>query len=283
MEIREEIKQQVQHLSVAGAVPGLAVILVGEDPASRVYVRNKARACEKAGIYSITDQLPATISEEALLEKVNTYNHDPRFHGLLVQLPLPKHINEQKIIESIHPEKDVDCFHPYNVGRLMIGKPVFQPATPAGIMELLKRSGINPDGKHAVVLGRSNIVGKPIAMMLVQKHTDANAVITIAHTGAKNISAFSRQADILIVAIGRPEVVRADMVKEGAVVIDVGVNRVEANNEKGYRLAGDVAFEEVLPRVSAITPVPGGVGPMTIAMLLKNTLTAFRIQQAEGE
>ncbi|OPX35357.1 bifunctional 5,10-methylene-tetrahydrofolate dehydrogenase/5,10-methylene-tetrahydrofolate cyclohydrolase, partial [candidate division KSB1 bacterium 4484_188] len=161
MEIREEIKQQVQHLSVAGAVPGLAVILVGEDPASRVYVRNKARACEKAGIYSITDQLPATISEEALLEKVNTYNHDPRFHGLLVQLPLPKHINEQKIIESIHPEKDVDCFHPYNVGRLMIGKPVFQPATPAGIMELLKRSGINPDGKHAVVLGRSNIVGKP--------------------------------------------------------------------------------------------------------------------------
>ncbi len=283
MEIREEIKQQVQHLSVAGAVPGLAVILVGEDPASRVYVRNKARACEKAGIYSITDQLPATISEEALLEKVNTYNHDPRFHGLLVQLPLPKHINEQKIIESIHQEKDVDCFHPYNVGRLMIGKPVFQPATPAGIMELLKRSGINPDGKHAVVLGRSNIVGKPIAMMLVQKHTDANAVITIAHTGAKNISAFSRQADILIVAIGRPEVVRADMVKEGAVVIDVGVNRVEADNEKGYRLAGDVAFEEVLPRVSAITPVPGGVGPMTIAMLLKNTLTAFRIQQAEGE
>ena len=283
MEIREEIKQQVQHLSVAGAVPGLAVILVGEDPASRVYVRNKARACEKAGIYSITDQLPATISEEALLEKVNTYNHDPRFHGLLVQLPLPKHINEQKIIESIHPEKDVDCFHPYNVGRLMIGKPVFQPATPAGIMELLKRSGINPDGKHAVVLGRSNIVGKPIAMMLVQKHTDANAVITIAHTGTKNISAFSRQADILIVAIGRPEVVRADMVKEGAVVIDVGVNRVEADNEKGYRLAGDVAFEEVLPRVSAITPVPGGVGPMTIAMLLKNTLTAFRIQQAEGK
>lgn len=283
MEIREEVKQQVQHLGVAGAVPGLAVILVGEDPASKVYVRNKARACEKAGIYSITDQLPATISQEALLTKIDAYNRNPKFHGLLVQLPLPKHIDEQKIIEAIHPRKDVDCFHPYNVGRLMIGKAVFQPATPAGIMELLKRSGIKPHGKHVVVLGRSNIVGKPIAMMLVQKHPDANAVVTIAHTGAKDISALSRRADILIVAIGRPEVVRADMVKEGAVVIDVGVNRVEADNEKGYRLAGDVAFEEVLPRVSAITPVPGGVGPMTIAMLLKNTLTAFRIQQPQSD
>lgn len=276
--IRQEIKEEVSQLPADQLPPGLAVILVGNNPASQVYVRMKTRACKEAGIHSVTERLPEDISESELLARVNEYNRDMQYHGLLVQLPLPPHINSLNILEAIAPRKDVDCFHPFNVGRLMIGQPVFEPATPAGVLELLRRSGIDPAGKHAVVLGRSNIVGKPLAMMLAQKRAGANALVTVVHTAAADPAIFTRQADILIAAMGRPEMVRADMVKEGAVVIDVGVNQVPANNERGYRLVGDVAFDEVAAKASAITPVPGGVGPMTIAMLLKNTLKAYRLQ-----
>ncbi len=278
--VREEVREEVAALKLRDRPPGLAVILVGDDPASRVYVRSKGKACEEAGIHSITETLPASISESQLLERIAQLNRDETFHGILVQLPLPKHIDTQKIIESITPEKDVDCFHPFNVGRLAMGRPVFEPATPAGIMELLKRQGISPAGKHAVIVGRSNIVGKPLANLLMQKHPHANAVVTVAHSAAGDLSRFTRQADILVAAIGQPELIRGDMVKEGAVVIDVGVNRVEAPNPKGYRLVGDVAFEEAAEKAGYITPVPGGVGPMTIAMLLKNTLKAYRLQTA---
>ena len=277
-QIRDEVQEEVEQIKTKGKTPGLAVILVGDDPASHVYVRQKGKACEKAGIYSITKLLPATVSQQELLDYVNQYNNDPKFNGLLVQLPLPDHIDSQKIIDSIAVEKDVDCFHPYNVGRLTIGKPVFKPATPAGIVELLKRSDISTTGKHVVVIGRSNIVGKPLANLLVQKNPDANAVVTVVHSAAGDISYFTRQADILVAAIGKPEFVRGNMIKKDAVVVDVGVNRVDADNEKGYRLAGDVVFEEASEIASYITPVPGGVGPMTIAMLLKNTLTAFHLQ-----
>ncbi len=277
--IREEVAQEVGRLP--GKKPGLAVILVGDDPASQVYVRMKGKACEQVGIHSITDRLPAEISESDLLKKVDDYNNDPRYHGLLVQLPLPSHIDSQKIIEAVNPRKDVDCFHPYNVGRLMIGQPVFLPATPAGIVELLNYYEIAIRGKHVVILGRSNIVGKPLAMMLVQKSAKANAIVSIVHTAAEDISKFTRQADILVAAAGSPEVVKGNMVNEGVVVIDVGTNRVDADNEKGYRLVGDVAFDEIAEKASAITPVPGGVGPMTIAMLLKNTLKAFRLQESQ--
>ena len=277
--IREEIRQEVENIKQrSGQTPGLAVLLVGDDPASHVYVRQKARACEKAGIHSITEHLPATISQAALLERVAYYNQHPDFHGLLVQLPLPDHLDTNAVIDAIDPLKDVDCFHPYNVGLLTIGRPRFKPATPAGIVELLKRTGISPSGKHVVILGRSNIVGKPLANLLVQKHPDANAVVTVLHSAAKNLADFTRQADILVAAIGRPEYVPGSWIKPGAVVIDVGVNRVPADNEKGYRLVGDVNFEEAMEVASYITPVPGGVGPMTIAMLLQNTLTAFQLQ-----
>jgi methylenetetrahydrofolate dehydrogenase (NADP+)/methenyltetrahydrofolate cyclohydrolase len=276
--IRQEVSSEVQLLKKSGLIPGLAVILVGNNPASEVYVRMKAKACEKAGIHSITDRLPTEISEAQLLEKIDNYNNQLEFHGLLVQLPLPSHIDEQKIIEAVAPQKDVDCFHPYNVGRLMIGKPVFEPATPAGIIELLKQSNIDPGGKHVVIMGRSNIVGKPLSMMLVQKRQHANAIITLVHTAAQNMSEYTQKADILIAAAGKPEMVKASMVKDGVVIIDVGVNRISADNEKGYRLVGDVAFDEVSKKAAAITPVPGGVGPMTIAMLLKNTLKAVKIQ-----
>ncbi len=275
--IRREIQQEITETSSATRPPGLAVLLVGDDPASRVYVRMKTRACEEVGIHTITDHLPADISQGELLKRIASYNENPDYHGLLIQLPLPAHIDTFTVLEAVDPAKDVDCFHPFNVGRLMIGQPIFLPATPAGIMELLKRSAIDPAGKHVVVLGRSNIVGKPIAMMLAQKKTGANAIVTLVHSAARDISYFTRQADILIAAVGKPELVRGDMVKDGVVVIDVGVNRVDADNEKGYRLVGDVAFQEVEPRASAITPVPGGVGPMTIAMLLKNTVKAWKI------
>lgn len=276
--VREEVREEVAALNLRDRPPGLAVILVGDDPASQVYVRSKGKACEEAGIHSITETLPASISESQLLERIAQLNRDETFHGILVQLPLPKHINTETIIESITPEKDVDCFHPFNVGRLAMGAPIFEPATPAGIMELLKRQNISPVGKHAVIVGRSNIVGKPLANLLMQKHPHANAVVTVAHSAAGDISRFTRQADILVAAIGQPELIRGDMVKEGAVVIDVGVNRVEAPNPKGYRLVGDVAFEEAAEVAGYITPVPGGVGPMTIAMLLKNTMKAYRLQ-----
>jgi len=273
-QIRQEVSEEVDALKKTGIHPGLAVILVGNNPASEVYVNMKGKACEKAGIHSITDRLAAEISEADLLEKVKFYNENPIYHGLLVQLPLPSHIDEQKIIESVALHKDVDCFHPYNVGRLMIGQPVFEPATPAGIVELLKYSKIDPKGKHVVIVGRSNIVGKPLSMMLVQKRPFANAIVTVLHTAAQHMDDYTREADILVAAIGKPEVIKAKMVKKGVVVIDVGVNRVPDNNEKGYRLVGDVDFQEVYHLASAITPVPGGVGPMTIVSLLNNTFRA---------
>lgn len=275
-EIRREVKLETERLkALRGFVPGLAFILVGEHAASQVYVRMKGKACEEAGFYSITERMAADASEQMLLERVDEFNNDARIHGILVQLPLPKHINEQKIIESIDPRKDVDGFHPINVGRLVIGEEAFRPCTPAGIQELLIRSGNDPAGKHVVVVGRSNIVGKPIANILLQKQKGANAIVTIAHTGAKDLLPFTKAADILIAAIGKPEAIRGEMLKEGAVVVDVGINRVEDKAAKnGYRIVGDVHFESASRVASAITPVPGGVGPMTIAILLKNTLHA---------
>ncbi|MDP1676850.1 MAG: bifunctional methylenetetrahydrofolate dehydrogenase/methenyltetrahydrofolate cyclohydrolase FolD [Bacteroidota bacterium] len=275
-EIKDEVKAAVIKMkSERGIVPGLAVILVGENPASQAYVKSKGKACEELGIYSVTEQVPATISESDLLSMVERFNNDKKIHGILVQLPLPKHIDEQKVIETISPAKDVDGFHPISIGKLMIGIDTFYSATPYGIMELLKRYKINPSGKHVVVVGRSNIVGKPIANILVQKKEWANAIVTIAHTGTKDISYYTKQADILIAAIGKPNAITKDMVKPGAVVIDVGINRIDdATTKTGTRLVGDVDFENVKEIASAITPVPGGVGPMTIAMLMMNTLKA---------
>ena len=274
--IRLEIKEATQRLKAEkGFVPGLAFILVGENPASQAYVGMKGKACEEVGFYSITERMPAETSEEALLQKVRAFNDDPRIHGLLVQLPLPAHIAEHKVIDAIDPRKDVDGFHPINVGKLVIGEKCFKPCTPAGIQELLMRSGNDPSGKHVVVVGRSNIVGKPIANILLQKQKGANAVVTIAHTGARDISAFTKRADILIAAIGKPEAITGAMLKEGVVVIDVGSNRIDdPAAKKGYRFVGDVHFESASAVASAITPSPGGVGPMTIAMLLRNTLLA---------
>lgn len=277
-QIREEVRLEVERISRSDQKPALAVILVGDDPASQVYVRNKARACEKAGIHSITQTFPAEISEQQLLNEIQKFNDSPEWHGILVQLPLPAHINAERVIEAIRPEKDVDCFHPFNVGRLMLGMPVFLPATPAGIVELLHRYQIETSGKHVVILGRSNIVGKPLANLLMQKDPRANAIVTVVHSAAGDVTSYTREADILIAAIGKAEFVRKEMVKEGAVVIDVGINRLEADTPKGYRLVGDVAFDEVAEVADYITPVPGGVGPMTIAMLLKNTLKAYEIQ-----
>jgi methylenetetrahydrofolate dehydrogenase (NADP+) / methenyltetrahydrofolate cyclohydrolase len=273
-EIKSEIKLETEKLKVErGITPGLAFILVGENPASQSYVKMKGKGCDEMGFYSITEKLPADISEEKALQLINQFNHDPKIHGILVQLPLPKRIDEEKIIAAIDYRKDVDGFHPINLGRLMIGLPCFKPCTPAGIQELLLRTGNDPAGKHVVVVGRSNIVGKPIANILLQKQIGANAVVTIAHTGTKDISIFAKQADILIAAIGKTESITGDIVKRGAVVIDVGINRVEDVSAKsGYRIVGDVHFESVSKIASAITPVPGGVGPMTIAMVLRNTL-----------
>jgi len=276
--LQQEIQQKVEKIHRSGKVPGLAVILVGDNPASAVYVNRKAKACHEVGIHSITDKLPGNISEQELLERVRYFDQAPEYHGLLIQLPLPAHLNEHKITEAVSPLKDVDCLHPYNVGQLMLGKAIFEPATPAGIIELLRHSHIDPAGKQVVILGRSNIVGKPLAMLLIQKKPGANAVVTMVHTAARDISRYTLSADILVAAMGKPEVIRGDMVRDETVVIDVGVNRIPADNEKGYRLVGDVAFSEVAAKASAITPVPGGVGPMTIVMLLKNTLKAFDIQ-----
>jgi len=281
LEVREEVRLEVAEISDADNRPGLAVILVGDDPASQIYVRSKGKACEKAGIFSETRKRPADITEEQLLKEIDELNNDPKIHGILVQLPLPKHIDEQKVIEAISPDKDVDGFHPYNVGRMMIGLSTFFPATPAGIVELLKRYKIETKGKHVVVIGRSNIVGKPIANMMVQKNETGNSLVTIVHSAAKDITPYVKQADILVAAVGRPEFITKDMLKEGVVVVDVGINRVEADTPKGYRVVGDVAYDEALEVASYITPVPGGVGPMTIAMLLKNTLKAYK--QSSGK
>ena len=279
-EIRAEVAEGVAEMKAKhDVVPGLAVVFVGDDPASAVYVRNKGRAAEEAGILSETVTLPTETSQGELLELIARLNGDGRLHGMIVQLPLPDHIDESAVIEAIAPEKDVDGLHPTNVGLLVMGRPRFVSATPAGIQQILLRSGYDPEGKHVVICGRSNIVGKPITNLLMQRVSGANATVTVCHTRTRDLPAITRQADILIAAIGRAQFVTADMVKEGAVVIDVGINRVDDPTRKqGYRLVGDVDFEAVSAKAAAITPVPGGVGPMTIAMLLDNTLKAARLR-----
>ena len=279
-EVRAEVAAGVEEMVREHQVtPGLAAVLVGDDPASAIYVRNKRRACEEAGIFSETFTPPADAAQHQVLELVTKLNQDPRFHGILVQLPLPAQVDTQLIIEAIDPLKDVDGIHPSNVGRLVQGHPVFIPGTPAGVQQILLRNGYDPAGKNVVICGRSEIVGKPLAMLLMQRQKGANATVTICHTRTKDLPGHTRQADILVAAMGQPKIITADMVKEGAVVIDVGINRVEDSSRRsGYRLVGDVDFEAVFQKAEAITPVPGGVGPMTIAMLLVNTLTAARIR-----
>lgn len=274
-EIRREIAEKVKELKGKGITPSLAVVLVGEDPASISYVTGKAKAAEELGIHEDTTRLPASTKEDELLRLIDKLNRDPKVHGILVQLPLPKHIDEKKVTYAILPEKDVDGFHPVNVGKLLIGEPDFLPCTPHGVQQLLIHSGNDPSGKHVVICGRSNIVGKPLLAMLAQKQKGANATVTICHTGTKDMSYYTRQADIIIAAMGVPQVIKADMVKDGVVVIDVGVNRVDdATKKSGFRLVGDVDFDAVKEKASAITPVPGGVGPMTITMLMWNTVKA---------
>jgi len=280
--IKEELKKEIEDLKGKGIVPGLAAVLVGEDPASKVYVRMKRKRCEELGMPSETFNRPQETTQEELLALIDELNNDKRFHGILVQLPLPSQINESEILKWIDPKKDVDCFHPFNLGLLYLGTPVFQPCTPSGIVELLIRHGYDPEGKNIVIVGRSNIVGKPLAVMLMQKAKNANATVTICHSRTKNLNEHTSSADILIAAIGSPRFIKSDMVKEGAVVIDVGVNRVDdPSAKKGYRLVGDVDFDNVVDKVEAISPVPGGVGPMTIAMLMKNTVKAARLQAYE--
>jgi len=276
--IQRELKEETALLKqTAGIIPGLALLLVGENAASQVYVRSKAKACENIGFHSVILTLPENSTEGEILSIIEQWNNDEQIHGILVQLPLPKGIDENKIIMAISPEKDVDGFHPVNVGKLVTGLDGFVPCTPAGIVELLIRSNIQTSGKHVVVVGRSNIVGKPITNLLYQKNPHANAVVTICHTGAKDISYYTKQADILIAAIGVTQKITSKDIKQGVVIIDVGINRVEDNNsEKGYKIVGDVDYNDVLPFVDAITPVPGGVGPMTIAMLLSNTLKSAK-------
>ena len=274
-EIYGELRVRIEKLKSEGTLPGLAVILVGDDPASQVYVRNKGKKCEELGMHSETIVLPKETTEEELLSRIDALNRDPAIHGFLVQLPLPKHIDEDKVIEAIDPSKDVDGFHPVNVGRMLIGKPGFLPATPAGVQQMLVRSGVETAGKHVVIVGRSNIVGKPMAALMVQRGFGADSTVTVVHSKTRDLPSITRQADILIVAIGKPRFVTADMVKEGAVVIDVGTNRIDdPTHPKGSRLVGDVDFENVKDKVSAITPVPGGVGPMTICMLMANAVKA---------
>ncbi len=277
-QIRGELKDEVSRLRARGVVPGLTVVLVGEDPASQVYVRMKGKAADELGMKSDTIRLPATTPEAELLALLDRLNADRAVHGILVQLPLPRHMDAAKVLLRMSPEKDVDGFHPVNVGKLVIGDPsAFRPCTPAGVQELLLRSGADPGGKHVVVVGRSLIVGRPVANILMQKAKGANATVTVAHTGTRDLPAMTRQGEILVVAAGRPEVITGDMIRPGAVVIDVGVNRVEdPKAEKGYRLVGDVNFAQAVEVASKITPVPGGVGPMTIALLMRNTVQAAR-------
>jgi methylenetetrahydrofolate dehydrogenase (NADP+)/methenyltetrahydrofolate cyclohydrolase len=276
--IRAEVAAEVAELLAQGVRPGLAVILVGDDPASHFYVASKGKACEEAGMHSVTHRLPATTPESDLLALIDEVNADPALHGLLVQMPLPKHINSEKVLHRVSPAKDVDGFHPVNVGKLIMGdRTGFRPATPYGVQQMLMREGIETKGAHAVIIGRSNIVGRPMAGLLMQDGPGGNATVTVCHSRSRDLPALARQADIQIAAIGRAEFVTADMVKPGAVVVDVGINRVDdPSRPKGYRVVGDVAFETVKEVASAITPVPGGVGPMTIAMLLVNTLQAAK-------
>jgi methylenetetrahydrofolate dehydrogenase (NADP+) / methenyltetrahydrofolate cyclohydrolase len=274
--IREEVTAQVARLVARGVRPGLAVVLVGDDPASEVYVRNKGRGCDDAGMHSVTIKMPATTTQEQLLAEVRRLNDDSAIHGILVQMPLPKHIDADVVIRTILPEKDVDGFHPVNVGKNLIGdREGFVPCTPAGVQEMLGRSGTDTRGKECVIVGRSNIVGKPMMALMVQNGPNANATVTVCHSATRDLKEHTLRADILIVAAGKPRMVTGDMVKEGAVVIDVGINRIaDPTTKSGFRLVGDVDFESARERASRITPVPGGVGPMTIAMLLKNTVRA---------
>jgi len=281
-QIRAELKVKVQELLKKGIHPGVVFVRVGEDPASVSYVTGKGKAAEELGILSETIVLPVDTQEQKLLDLVHKLNKDPKFHGILVQLPLPKQIDADKVLTAIDPEKDVDGFHPVNVGRLLIGDPYFIPCTPHGVQELLVRSGNSPEGKHVVICGRSNIVGKPVMAILIQKQKGANATVTMVHTGTKDMPKYTRQADILIAAMGKPQVITADMVKEGVVVIDVGVNRIpDATKKSGFRLVGDTDFEAIKEKAKAITPVPGGVGPMTITMLMVNTVRAAEQQSAK--
>jgi methylenetetrahydrofolate dehydrogenase (NADP+)/methenyltetrahydrofolate cyclohydrolase len=274
-EIKDQLKTRIEQLREKGKVPGLAAVLVGDNPASQVYVNMKAKACEKVGIHSEVYRYPQDLRETELLKKIDELNKKNDIHGILVQFPTPPQISEEKVILAVDPEKDVDGFHPFNVGMMLAGKPTFLPCTPFGVQELLVRSGNDPSGKHVVILGRGSLVGKPLAPMLYQKAKGANATVTICHTATKNLPDIIRQADILVAAMGRARFVTADMVKPGVVVIDVGTNRIEDPSTKsGYRLVGDVDFDSVSQVAGAITPVPGGVGPMTIAMLLSNTVKA---------
>lgn len=277
-EMRADLRVEIEPLESRGVKPGLAVVLVGENPASEVYVRMKGRACEEVGIYSETIKLPKETSQEELINQIDRLNADSKIHGFLVQLPLPEQVDEGVILNRISPKKDVDGFHPINVGKVSTGDPTaFRPATPYGVQQMLVRSGVEIAGAHAVIVGRSNIVGRPLASLLLHRGEGGNATVTVCHSRTANLPSITRQGDILLVAMGKPEFVTADMIKPGATVIDVGVNRVDdPSNKKGYRLVGDVAFDEAKEVASAITPVPGGVGPMTITMLLYNTVQAAR-------
>lgn len=277
-QIRAELEVRLERLAAKGITPGLAAVLVGRDPASQLYVKMKGKACEEMGLAHWTIEMPADTSEAKLLAEVARLNADPKVHGILVQQPLPPHIRLDAAVSAVDPRKDVDCFHPENVGRVLIGNPRFAPATPAGVVELLVRSGNSPDGKDVVIVGRSNIVGKPLAALLFQKHPKANATVTVAHSGTRDLAAHSRRADILVSAMGSPQFIKADMVREGVVVIDVGISRIpDPTKKSGYRTVGDVDFEAVRAKAKAITPVPGGVGPMTIAMLVSNTVRAAEL------
>jgi len=276
-DIRAELKAEVASLKAKGIVPGLGVILVGDDPASNSYVTAKERTCEELGIYSDDNRLPAETSQDELMALIGKMNADPKINGILVQLPLPKHMNESEVLFAIDPDKDVDGFHPVSVGKMVVGEKAFLSCTPHGVLHLLIRSGVKIDGAHVVIVGRSNIVGKPLANMLIQKNPTGNATVTVCHTRTKDLARYTRQADILVAAAGRPNTITADMVKDGAVVIDVGVNRMDdATKKRGYRLVGDVDFEAVKEKASLITPVPGGVGPMTIGMLMVNTVLSAK-------
>jgi methylenetetrahydrofolate dehydrogenase (NADP+)/methenyltetrahydrofolate cyclohydrolase len=274
--VREQVARDVERLTAEGLRPGLAVVLVGDDPASAVYVRSKGKACEEAGIHSVTIRLPAETTQEELLAQVDALNSDPAIHGILVQMPLPRHIDSDVIIRRIRPDKDVDGFHPVNVGKNLIGeRDGFVPCTPAGVQELLVRSGVKTRGAECVIVGRSNIVGKPMMALMVQSGEGANSTVTVCHSATRDLAAHVKRAEILIVAAGKPEMITGDMIRPGAVVIDVGINRVDdPSAPRGYRLVGDVDFASAKEAASLITPVPGGVGPMTIAMLLRNTVKA---------
>jgi methylenetetrahydrofolate dehydrogenase (NADP+)/methenyltetrahydrofolate cyclohydrolase len=281
-EIRAELEVRIRELKDKhGITPGLATILVGEDPASQVYVGSKRKTCDQLGITSFHTGFPADVSQDLLMKKIDELNRDDAVHGILVQLPLPKHLSETEVLYAINPDKDVDGFHPVNVGRLVTGDAVFLPCTPHGVQQLLLRKGIKTEGAHVVVVGRSNIVGKPVANILLQKARGANATVTVCHTGTRDLPSYTRQADILIVAAGRPKAITADMVKDGVVVVDVGVNRIGTTKDGKAILSGDVDFDGVKEKASFITPVPGGVGPMTITMLMMNTVRAAEMRIAK--